>query len=81
MMEQAIRMKQATPFKLSHRIIIDHNVDTSIVNTTVMLMDVPLPCGTDAACLNWYLVMLHAQTLPCMELITTVHGTSAITSD
>ena len=31
------------------------------------------------ACLDRHLVMLHAQILPCIELITTVHGMS--TSD
>ena len=50
-MEQAIRMRWATLFKLSHRIVIDHTIDTSIINTTVMLKYVPLQHGTDAACM------------------------------
>ena len=33
------------------------------------------------ACLDRHLVMLHAQTLPRMELITTIHGMSMSTSD
>ena len=78
---QAIRMKWAALFTMSHRTVIDCAVDTTIVNTTVILMYVPLQCGTDSACLNRHLVMLHAQTLPCMELITTVCVTSTSTSE
>ena len=79
-MEQAVKMRWTILFKLSHRTVINRAVDTTIVNTTVMLKNVPLQPSTDAACLNWHLVTLHAQTLPRMELITTVHGTSTNTS-
>ena len=50
-MEQAIRMRWATLFAMSHRTAIDRAVNTMIVNTMVMLMYVPLQRGTDAACM------------------------------
>ena len=73
-------MRWAILFELSHRIVIDRTIDTSIINTTVMLKYVLLQHGTDAACLNWHLVILRAQTLVRIELITTVHGTSTSTN-
>ena len=74
-------MRQATLFKLSHRIVIDRTVNTTIVNTMVMLKYVPLQRGTDTACLERHLVMLHVQILPHIELFTTICGTSMSTSD
>ena len=74
-------MRQATLFATSCRTVIDHSVNTTIINTIVMLMYVPLQHDTDAACLNRHLVILHAQTLPCIELITTIHGTSMSISE
>ena len=51
MIEQAIKMRWATLFKLPHRIVINCTVDTTIVSTMVMLMYVPLQRGFDAACM------------------------------
>ena len=47
----AFRMKQATLFAISRRTVIDQAVNITITNTTVMLMYVWLPHGTNAACL------------------------------
>ena len=69
-------MRWATLFAMSHRTVIDRAVDTMIVNTMVMLMYVLLQRGTNTACLNRHLVALHAQTLPHMELVTTIYGMS-----
>ena len=79
--EQAVRMRRATLFKLSRRIVINRTINTIIVNTTVMLNYVLPQRGTDAACLNRHLVTLHVQTLPHMELSTTIRGTSTSTSE
>ena len=43
-------MRWETLLKLSHRIVIDHTIDTTIISTMVMLMYVPLQHGTDGAC-------------------------------
>ena len=50
-MERAIKMRWATLFKMSHRIVIDRTVDTTIVSTMVMLMYVLLQHNTDASCM------------------------------
>ena len=44
-------MRQATLFTTSHRTEINRAVDTAIVNTTVMLMYVPLQHGNEAVCM------------------------------
>ena len=49
-MERAIRMRRAALFKISHRTVINHAVNTMIINITVMLMYVLLQRGTDAVC-------------------------------
>ena len=70
-------MRWVTFSTISRRTSINRVVNTTIVNTMVMLMYIPLQHGTDAACMpKKHLVTLHAQTLPCMELITTIRGTS-----
>ena len=48
---QAIRMRWATLFAMSHRTVIDRAVNTTIINTMVMLMYVLLQHGTDAVCM------------------------------
>ena len=50
-MERAIRMRWATLFAISHRTAINRAVNTTIVNTMVMLMYVLLQRSTDAACM------------------------------
>ena len=75
--ERAVKMRRAILFELSHRTVIDHAVNTTIVNTTVML--IMYRCSVVLmlhACLNWHFVALCMQTLPRMELITTICGTS-----
>ena len=42
-------MKWITLFETSRRTAINHAVDTTIINTMVMLMYVPLQRGTEAA--------------------------------
>ena len=74
-------MRRAILFKLSRRTVINRAVDTAIESTTVMLL--MYRCSMVLmlrACLNWHLVTLRAQTLPRMELITTVRDTSISTS-
>ena len=44
-------MGQATLFAISHRTAINHAIDTTIINTMVMLMYMPLEHGTDAVCM------------------------------
>ena len=80
-MERAIRIRWATLFAMSHRTLIDRAVDTTIVSTMGML--IMYRCCVVLmlhACLNWHLVTLCAQTLPYMELITTICGMSTSTS-
>ena len=50
-MKRAIKIKWATLFEMSRRTPIDCVVDTTIVNTTVMLMYILLQHGADAACM------------------------------
>ena len=67
-MERAVEMRWAILFKLSRRTVIDRAVDTTMVNTTVML--IMYRCSMVLmlrACLNWHFVACCAQTLPCME--------------
>ena len=80
-MDRAVKMRRAILFELSRRTVINRAVDTTIESTTVML--IMYRCSVVLmlrACLNWHFVALRAQTLPRMELITTVHGTSTSTS-
>ena len=78
---RAIGMRWATLFAMSRRTMINCAVDTTIINTMALLMYVLLQHDTNAACLNRHLVILHAKTLPRMELITTIHGMSMSISD
>ena len=81
-MEQAVKMRQAILFELSHRTLINHTIDTMIESTTIIL--IIYHCHVVVmlhACLPRHLVTLYVQILPCMELSTTVHGTSMSTSD
>ena len=50
-MGRAIKMRWATLFKLSCKIVIECTVDTTIINTTVMLKYIPLQHGADAGCM------------------------------
>ena len=80
-MWQAIKIRWAILFKLSHRTVIDRAVESTMESTTVMLL--MYRCSMVLmlrACLNWHFVVLHAQTLSRMELITTVRGTSTSTT-
>ena len=75
--DRAVKMRRAILFELSRRTVIDRAVDTAIESTTVMML--MYRCSVVLmlrACLNWHLVALRAQSLPRMELITTVRGTS-----
>ena len=75
--ERAVKMRRAILFELSRRTVIDRAVDTAIESPTVMLL--MYRCSVVLmlrACLNWHLVTLRAQTLPRIESITTVRGTS-----
>ena len=75
-------MRWVTLSAISRRTSINRVVDTTIVNTTVILMYILLQCGTESAYMSEEaLVTLHAQTLPCMELSTIVHGTSMSMSE
>ena len=80
-MWRAVEMRRAILFELSRRIVINRAVDTAIESTTVMLL--MYRCSVVlmlCACLTWHFVALRAQTLPRMELITTVRGTNISTS-
>ena len=73
--------KTGTLFTMSCRTVINCAADTNDCKHHGHVDNVPLQRGTDSACLNWHLVILYAKTLPCIELITTVYGTSTSMSD